>query len=437
MTGKLWQTFRDSFQTWTGMLLPENMRPPALETLNRRAREEGLRPLTYLKRLANDTEARQALIDGLGLGTTWFMRDKEGLRALVDALEKTMPRDRSLWVWSAGCSSGEEPYTLAMAFADAGISAKILATDLNRMALQRAREGYYMATSLRRAEPSWRRRHFDEVEPGMFRVNKNIRRTITFELHNLLTGDYPPPGWLRFDAVVCRNVLIYFERDQALAIIEQLAKACRSNGYLLLGALERPLFWMSGVATEEDSAELVRVPSGRVPVRPVSSGKEDIEPAPAARNAATPTLVPSAGSGDSGMAQTRRFLERAEQAEKEGRDDDALLLINAAISSAPLYAPAHLARGLFLKRCGKVLQAIDALRAARFFDAHCWLAPYQLGQCLDTIGERAEAYEAYRHALAVLETSGHSGLYREAAGVDKLASTAAKVCRGRLDSTEL
>ena len=103
MTAELWQTFRDSFRSWTGMLLPENMRPPAIETLTRRAREEGISPISYLKRLASDTEARQALIDGLGLGTTWFMRDKEGLRALVDALRKNAPGDRSLWgVGSSG-----------------------------------------------------------------------------------------------------------------------------------------------------------------------------------------------------------------------------------------------------------------------------------------------------------------------------------------------
>lgn len=433
-----WQALRELFRQWTGMVLPETMRPTALDLLQRMAARESQEPLSYLHLMSDDQHRRQSLLDQIGLGTTWFMRDEAGMRALVSTLAREMPKEQPVYLWSAGCSSGEEPYSMAMAMADHGRSVRILATDLNRLALKRAREGRFPARSIRRVPAAWREHYFDKEEGGVFRVKRDIRARVSFELHNVIVNESPPPGWSRFDAVVCRNVLIYFEREQAVAIIDRLSRACRPGGYLLLGAIERPLFWMSKLATREQAAELLQLSTVEPGARLLSYAQElprrsqrSVRPLQIAAKGSRPTTAPPEY-----LLKVERLLARADQAEKDGLHDHALSLVDAAIAIAPLWPPAHLARGLVLKHAGRVHEAIDALRASRFLDGHAWLAPYQLALCLEAVGEPEDALEAYRHALGVLETQGQSGLHRPSAEVDSLAMTAIEVCRDRIGASE-
>ncbi|HWN66846.1 MAG TPA: CheR family methyltransferase, partial [Haliangium sp.] len=417
MTDEIWQTLAALFRSWTGMVVPDTMRGAAVREILCMAGDAGSQPMSFLRSLNEDGEARQEILDRIGLGTTWFLREQAGLLALVDRLGQNASRQEPVTIWSAGCSSGEEPYSLAMALLAAGVPARILATDLNRRALWRGIEGRYSRRALARLPAHWRTRYFEDTGLDTARVTESLRRCVTFELHNLRTDGAPPPGWHRFDAVVCRNVLLYFERDEALEIVDRLAARCRPGGYLLLSAVERPLFWMSNVAAVSDTAELVQVPFSRPAspgsqlARPSLPFQEQPEPgaaapgSPVAPDRQGPASLPKgtpAGTGD--------LLARAAAAEETGRMDEALALLDTAVTRAPLAATAHLARGLLLKRVTRTREAIDAFRAARFLDAHAWLAPYQLALCLEAAGEHKEAEEAYRHALGVIEVGGPPGL---------------------------
>lgn len=444
MSDDLWHELKSFFRQWTGMVLPMTIRGPASELVSRLALAQGLTARVYLRYLDDTPTARQVVLDQLGLGTTWFMRDAAGLHALVDALQRAVPREQPVWLWSAGCSSGEEPYSLAMTMADKGMSARILATDLNRLALQRAFAGRYSRRSLRRVPEPWQRRYFDDEGRGIYRIKDHIRQYVTFELHNFQSSQGPPPGWFRFDAVVCRNALIYFDRAQAVGVIERLTNACRPGGYLLLGAIERPLFWMSNVAAKSEAAELVQVSSdppratpvpGSVPVPRTAS--EHARTAPRARtDDPQPRRRKPRPTEPDPRVRIDHLLDRANIAEEEGRPEDSLALIDGAIRQAPLAAPAHLARGLLLKRLGRTQGAIDSLRAARFLDGNGWLAPYQLALCLENIGDSDEALEGYRHALAVIELHGPSGLHKPSIAVDNLTLTVAEVCINRIGRSE-
>ena len=447
MSDDLWHELRKFFRQWTGMVLPVTIRLPAIELVSRLALAQSFAPRTYLRYLDDTPTARQVVLDQLGLGTTWFMRDAGGLHALVDALLRTVPREQPVWLWSAGCSSGEEPYSLAMTMADKGISARILATDLNRLALQRAFEGRYSKRSMRRVPELWQRRYFDDEGQGVYRIKDHIRQYVTFELHNFQSTQGPPPGWFRFDAVVCRNALIYFDRPQAVGVIERLAMACRPGGYLLLGAIERPLFWMSNVAARSEAAELVQVSPdppraaptpvpGSMPI-PLGTAERARKPARARTiDEPQPRRRKPRPTEPDPQISIAPLLDRANTAEQAGRAGDALTLIDGAIQRAPLAASAHLARGLLLKRLGRTQEAIDSLRAARFLDGNGWLAPYQLALCLESVGDSDEALEAYRHAFAVIELHGPSGLHKPSIAVDNLALTVAEVCINRIGRSE-
>jgi chemotaxis protein methyltransferase CheR len=485
---EIWQTLAGLFRAWTGMIVPDTMRATAVRELVRMADHAGIHPMTFLNTLDDDAEARQELLDRIGLGTTWFLREEAGLTALVTRLSQLGPRDEPVLVWSAGCSSGEEPYSLAMAMLEAGVHGRILATDLNRRALRSGIDGRYPRRTLGRLPAHWRARYFEDAGPGMARVTDAVRRCVSFELHNLRTDHALPSGWHRFDAIVCRNVLIYFDRDEAVEIVERLAARCRPGGYLLLSAVERPLFWMSSVAVDRETAELVQVsrrtssPTIRVssalldPVAPAAAPPAAAPPAPpspaAPPNPPNPPQSsdvqarPHVGLASSGPAELRRtgrvderrgpsrsshldragnlddlddlaaLIGRAGVAEQAGRLDEAMALLDGAVARAPLAATAHLARGLLLKRAARVREAIDAFRAARFLDAHAWLAPYQLALCLEATGEPIEAEEAYRHTLGVIEAGGPPGLASPSVAIEALATTVAEVCRNRVGTRE-
>lgn len=441
MTHEIWQTLAALFRSWTGMVVPDTMQAAAVREVMRMAADAGSQPMAFLRSLNEDAEARQELLDRIGLGTTWFLRERAGLLALVDRLSQTAARQEPALIWSAGCSSGEEPYSLAMALLEAGVSARILATDLNRRALWRGIEGGYSSRALARLPAHWRARYFEDTGPDTARVTDALRRCVTFELHNLRTDGALPPGWHRFDAVVCRNVLLYFEREEALEIVDHLAARCRPGGYLLLSAVERPLFWMSNAAAAGDTAELVQVPLPRPasPAAPLARPSMPFQEQPPASGAGAASGGPG-GPGREGPARLPRgtpsgtgdLLDRAEAAEETGRLDEAMALLDAAVARAPLAATAHLARGLLLKRVTRTREAIDAFRAARFLDAHAWLAPYQLALCLEAAGEHKEAEEAYRHALGVIEVGGPPGLAKTSLAIEALATTVAEVCRNRV-----
>jgi chemotaxis protein methyltransferase CheR len=492
---EIWQTLAALFRAWTGMIVPDTMQATAVRELVRMADHAGSQPMAFLQTLDDDAEARQELLDRIGLGTTWFLREEAGLTALVSRLSQHGSRDEPALVWSVGCSSGEEPYSLAMAMLEAGVNGRILATDLNRRALRHGIDGRYPRRSLARLPAHWRARYFEDAGPGTARVTDAVRRCVSFELHNLRTEHTLPSGWHRFDAIVCRNVLIYFDRDEAVEIVERLAARCRPGGYLLLSAVERPLFWMSNVVVDRDTAELVQVsrrtssPSIRVSVpvhepgtsdaaaSPGSPGERELQSRPRTAEPATHAepddvrrasrpigLMATGATGRAsapgeparpnhvnhappvdhlddlerldGPADLVGLIGRAGVAEQAGRLDEALALIDSAVARAPLAAAAHLARGLLLKRAARVPEAIDAFRAARFLDAHAWLAPYQLALCLEATGEHTEAEEAYRHALGVIEAGGPPGLASPSAAIEALATTVAEVCRNRVGSRD-
>lgn len=427
-----WHRLCARFLTWTGMNLPLTMRQTAEALLIREAEAHDGDVEVLLSKADDDPKIRQILLDELGLGTTWFMRDEAGLRTLVRSLVRQATRDKTIWVWSAGCSTGEEAYSLTMALADEGVKVRVLGSDLNSQAIERAREGVYSKRSLRHVPKSWFWRYFDEVD-GTYRVKPEIRRTVSFEMHNLLTGRFPPTGWFRFDAVVCRNVLLYFEQDQALQIIQSMAGACRPRGFMLLGAIERPIFWMSDLVERDQAGELVQVfprtgPDDRPHFVPVDDLKKHIPRVP------QPYRADGAGVADGGE-DANELLDRADLARKAGRLDDALSFIDTAIAKSPVSAPAHLARGLILKQLNRIHDAVESLRASRFLDSKSWLAPYQLALCLDAIGDNNDALEAYRHALGVLSAKGTSGLHKPSDDVDMLVETAAEVCRGRIEAS--
>lgn len=186
------------------------------------------------------------IMDILTTNETYFFRESFQLRAfteeIIPALRelKLKNGDRTLRIWSAGCSSGEEPYTIAMLLLDRGGFAdwnvEIIGTDISHRVIQQARKGLYGKSSFRVTDDSYVRRYFTEQD-GMFRVNDKVRELVTISHLNLL--DANRISFLgHMDVIFCRNVIIYFDLAARRKVIDSFYRSLRNGGYLLLGHSE-------------------------------------------------------------------------------------------------------------------------------------------------------------------------------------------------------
>ncbi len=217
--------------------------------------------------------------------TSWF-RDVTPFDALREHVLPTLRAAPGglgrLRVWSAACSTGQEPYSVAMVVEDAapGLPLEITATDLSEQVLARARSGAYTQLEVNRGLPApLLVRHFRRAG-SHWQVADELRRRIRFQRHNLL--DAPPPGG-PFDVVFLRNVLIYFDLPTKRAVLERVRTALRPGGWLVLGAAESTI----GV---HDGYE--RVPVGRGALYRSAGGAAPVQ-RPAAAPAASRPAVPA------------------------------------------------------------------------------------------------------------------------------------------------
>jgi chemotaxis protein methyltransferase CheR len=176
---------------------------------------------------------------------TYFFRDRLPFDTLLGSalkrLEQARSRERRLSIWCAGCSTGQEVYSLAMSFAEqqarwAGWNIDIVGTDVSRSVLDRARKGLYSQFEVQRGLPVLQMiRWFEERESQHWQVSPKLRQAVRFQVHNLAE---PPPAPGKFDMILCRNVLLYFAAPVRKAVFSRLAQASRPDTMLMLGAGE-------------------------------------------------------------------------------------------------------------------------------------------------------------------------------------------------------
>lgn len=200
-------------------------------------------PSAYLDLLQRSPEESSALADDLLINVTSFFRDPEVFEALentvVDRLFAGKGPTDSVRIWSVGCATGEEAYSLAILLLekklqlDAPPMIQMFASDLHKQSLDRAREGFYPTEALQSVRPDRLERFFDR-ENGGYRVKAALRELVVFAPHNLIAD----PPYSRLDMISCRNLFIYLDRELHQRIVEIFHYALKPDGHLLLGISE-------------------------------------------------------------------------------------------------------------------------------------------------------------------------------------------------------
>ncbi len=388
----------------TGIVLPPARKAAILAAVDRAA--PGLDPAT-LASIAAGPDGRDLLdrlIDEVTIQETSFVRDRGQLdtipwrRLLESARAAGSPGIR---VWSAGCASGEEAYTLALLAADTlavpnvpSVPVSVLGTDVSIAALAAAARGRYGARAVRGLESPLRRRYLDRQADGHFLVRQHLRDLVRFRRHNLACDQSPPAGEAAFDLIACRNVLIYFDPALVQHVIESLERSLRPGGILLLGAADallRP--WPAAGETRASRARQRR------PQRP---------PSPLTREQRLDAALEAADNGDRG---------------------GALSQVDALLADDPLDADAHFIDGMVWLEAGRPARSAAALRRALCADAAFALAAFTLGRACDALDDEPAARRAYEQALRTFDPDDdrHERMLQQ---ID--ISDVAAACRARL-----
>jgi chemotaxis protein methyltransferase CheR len=201
----------------------------------------------YLNYLKVHPAELEKLRNALTINVTEFFRDSDVYDFIKKEIFPALIQQRKrLRIWCAGCSTGEEPYSLAMILSDLieqnpQISAQIYATDIDQVVLQKAKEGIYPPKTMVKLSESQLRRHFTKLPDDNFQVKLHLKKLIRFRPHDLMSG-VPVAQWL--DLITCRNVTIYFNEAQKDSLARMFHGALGSRGFYIMGKTEylgRPL----------------------------------------------------------------------------------------------------------------------------------------------------------------------------------------------------
>jgi chemotaxis protein methyltransferase CheR len=414
------------------------------ERLQRRIRASGSgNAQGYLARLENPetAEAEWAALEAeITIGETFFFRDSGQFDALRDTILPSLilrrAAERRLRIWSAGCSTGAEPYSIAILLrrllgsAHGNWLISILGTDINEAALTAARQACFSAWALRGMDPAERAKDFTALEAHRtWQLRPEHRNTVRFERHNImgLLGHDTPLGLTGFDLILCRNVLIYFHPDVVFHLVRALGERLAPNGWLLLGHAEPdPQFasflqpitlpgtvaWrpLDGPAAVDEAAmpqappEAVAAPLNASPPPGFAAPPEWVAPLRprAARPATSRTALPNppaearASKAADGIGDARAARDRARAEADRGELDAARATLRAALGSHPTEAGLHYLDGMVALGLGEPAEAEAALRRAIYLDKGFVTAHYQLGLLLLGRG----AAEAGRRSIA-------------------------------------
>ena len=360
----------------------------------------------------------------LTVGETYFFRD----RACFEALERhvlpalitnrRLRRDLRLQVWSAGCCTGPEPYSVAILLDRllpdrAHWDVRVRATDINPAALEEARRGVYRAWSLRDLPAALRDRYFERRGPDRFELDPAIRDMVAFEAENLTRERPTSPEAGSMDLILCRNALMYLTPEALRAAVARLQRALAKRGWLVVSPVEayserfRPLTAVNfpGAIFFRKGRAPSMVPT-IFPFRYVPTAQPPLSDAlPAAAKTSAPDGTVATTLAQDGP-DVQRLLDHAGSLADRGNLDEALQACRAALDKDRLDPVVHRLMAAIHQERGDVPAALESLRRALYLDPDSPEVHLALGNVLLKCGDR-------RRGLRHLETAARLGLGTE------------------------
>lgn len=248
INAKEYQAFQDFLQHACGILLGSGKEYLVTSRLNNLMAETGIQSISaLLERLKTPGQGRLKIrvIDAMTTNETYWFRDAGHFNMLKESILPDLNKQKvnSIRIWSAACSSGQEPYNISMTAEDYQNAnwkepirpIEIMATDISTKVMEEARKAVYCGMAIERGLTAEQKQRFFIPQQDCFEVRPEIRKRVQFRELNL-TNSFEALG--RFDVIFCRNVLIYFSGESKKDIVNRLSRALNPGGYLFLGSTE-------------------------------------------------------------------------------------------------------------------------------------------------------------------------------------------------------
>jgi chemotaxis protein methyltransferase CheR len=453
---KYFSPLRDYIISATGLVIYADQPEALAGHIATRLEKRGLTGcFTYLKMLQDEHTGEvelDHLIALLTIGETYFFRHRELFDALRDvALPEILDRNRitkRLRVWSAGCSTGAEAYSVSIllrrdlrdSFQNWNMS--IVGTDINRPFLSLATEGSYEEWAFRGTTAELRRECFEQ-QGKAWRIDPRFKEAVTFQYHNLVRHPFPSlvQNLLGFDLILCRNVLIYFAPEIAERIILDLAECLVPGGWLAVGHAEYGLHLHKtfevvncGGATlyrklkpsERRSKPIGLMPQQDIPIQLISVPDPPFYALLTQQSATrfSGSLSPHGNSAPSAPHQYKSRtsppcldVENIRTLADKGNVDTALQLCETLIAKNPINPSFYFYQALLLDQVEGHDAALLALNKVIYLNREFELAHYYLGLTQQKLGNAPDAIKSFRNALKLLEGRDRSERLPDAEGL--------------------
>jgi len=441
------QGIRDLIAERAGIYFEPEKRELLKANLLQRMKECGLDTFAdYFNLLSNTAGAKEFdhLLDLITIPETHFFRDQAQFRALErvvipEIVEKKSFPGATLRIWSAGCSTGEEPYTIAMILAAGMTDAKyppiqILATDVSHAVLEAARRGVYGTRAVRDVPGEYINRFFTKRGEGYF-LDDSIKEMVQFRYFNLMAEPryfVEMSGW---DIVFCRNVTIYFQSEATKKLIRNFHRSLREGGYLFAGFSESLRYLTDEFSPVQIEGAFVykKTPPAKKQRRKSRQGKRGLSRTSTAGNARRqpPKAVDDKRSGELAQicSRAKELLERGqpEQASdllhpysEDSAAAEAVLLLQAEIAlnqgglkkavrlcdrllnRQPLSVAGHYLLGIIYRTSANETRAVEEFEKVTSLDSEHALARFNLGDLYSKMGRLEEAKLQYSSVVRLL-----------------------------------
>lgn len=458
----------DLISTRLGLFFPPERWAEMQKKVETAALESGAKDLrAFLEGLFSGSLSRemiQRLAGSLTIGETYFFRERPAFEALRERILPELIRQRAsqdnlIRIWSAGCATGEEPYSLAILLQSLdlnkhGCRATILATDINTGALGSARRGEYYRWSFRDPASPLLAGYFDEMEGGGKRVARAIRETVQFDYLNLAEDCYPSllGGTNALDLILCRNVLMYFSPGRQREVISRFRLCLRPGGWLLVSPCEASAWLFQEFETvnlpqlvafrkpqagsEKPAAAAPRQTEGRKKITsmPRVAAKEEKPSARLRKTEGKPQSPPGTPPAGIGPAPERNaaaeietlfqagdytaVVERLAQVKSPGPAEAMCLIKSLAnlgelgrslelcrtqVDSRRLEPSLHYLLAMLLAESGQTAEAAAELEKTLYLEPGHALAHFALGRLAFQAGQQTQAERHLRNCLTALE----------------------------------
>lgn len=439
---------------------------------------------SYLTTSEKREDELRELLNRLTINHTYFFRNEPQFKVLKEKIlpeliERKLKERNSakaqkkpaIRIWSAGCSTGEEPYTAAMLIIDIipdlenwGI--EILATDASTEAIERARMGIYSMNSMRLVDDYYKSRYFTEranaVQDERFKIGDEVRRMVNFSYLNLVDEEYPK----EFDIIFCRNVTIYFDLEDTVRVMNKMERSLDEDGYLFIGYSETLQFISDKfkmINLEDAIFYRKTMPAEKVEkfIPPPASIKIDKileelsmaefkaeEKAPQKAHSAKfeETLIRAIKAVHAkdyqealSLIEEARIMEKsavepdylaAEICANQARFNEARENIRKVLDKNAMFAPAYYLLGSICAEEGNIEEGEKSYKKAIYLEEEFLLAHFSLANIYKEKGNIKEAIREYRNTLTILSKSKPYDIIAYSGGFN--AAALSSVCRDNI-----